>query len=64
MKGEEYESTKKEKQEIFLTSMKFYVWGIESLCKKEVKMLKREGIIKPTKQFAQEMEDYDEELKL
>ena len=60
MKGEDYEAEKKEKQEIFLTSMKFYVWGVESLTKKEVKLLKNEGVIKPNKKLAQEEEGYDE----
>ena len=53
MKGEEYEAEKIEKQELFLTSMRYYVFGAESLNKKEIKMLKRAGVIKrPMSNFA------------
>lgn len=46
MKGEEYENEKKRKQELFITSMRYYVFGATSLNKKEIKLLKESGIIK------------------
>ena len=49
MKGEDYEKSKKEKQETFLLEMKYLVWGLESLNKKELKSLIKEGIIKRKK---------------
>lgn len=49
MKGEAYEKDKKQKQELFLTSMKYYVWGVDQLNYKEKKMLKLAGVIKPSR---------------
>ena len=55
MKGEEYENEKKRKQEIFITSMRYYVFGAESLSKKELKMLKDAGVIKRKKSRFQQI---------
>lgn len=49
MKGEEFENEKKRKQELFITSMRYYVFGAESLNRKEIKMLKEAGIIRRSK---------------
>ena len=58
MKGEEFENEKKIKQELFITSMRYYVFGAESLNKKEIKMLKVAGIIRRSKsRFQQLMQD-------
>lgn len=46
MKGEEYENDKKRKQELFITSMRYYVFGAVDLSKKDIKLLKDSGIIK------------------
>ena len=46
MKGEEYENEKKRKQELFITSMRYYVFGAAELTRKEIKLLKDSGIIK------------------
>ena len=55
MKGEEYENEKKRKQELFITSMRYYVFGAESLSKKELKMLKHAGVIKRKKSRFQQI---------
>ena len=55
MKGEEYESEKKRKQELFITSMRYYVFGAESLNKKELKMLKHAGVIRRRKSRFQQI---------
>ena len=46
MKGEEYENEKKRKQELFITSMRYYVFGAVDLSRKDIKLLKDSGIIK------------------
>lgn len=61
MKGEDYEKAKKEKQDMFLLTMKYHVWGIESLTKKEIRILKKEGVIKVRKsRFSREVDEDDE----
>lgn len=58
MKGEEYEKGLKDKREIFILSMRYHVFGAQSMTKKEMKSLKKAGIIKLAKsRFAQILEE-------
>lgn len=48
-KGKTYEKERKIKHDLFMLKMKYMVWGIESLTNKEIRKLKRAGIIKPVR---------------